>query len=220
MVADALEGLGDEDQLDVGGGHLGGVAGLAEEFLIVLAVQGVDLGVAGQHQASLGEVALDEAVDGQAQDFAGDDAFGRDMEEVLERTALGDDHGSLGDDGGLVGDTLEVMTDIAGGEQETDVAAHRAEERQVAHDFTVDALLELIDAVIHAADLEGQGVVAVLDGAEHEAGHVERTLAHQDQVVPELAEFVVEEALHGLWVLKISRIGPRCRPRSGPEKGS
>jgi len=53
-------------------------------------------------------------------------------------------------------------------------------------------------AMMHAADLQGQGVVALLDGAEDEAGHVERALAHQDEVVPELAEFVVEEALHGL----------------------
>ncbi len=142
------------------------------------------------------------------------------MEEVLERAALGDDHGALSDDRGLVGDTLEVVADVAGGEEQTDIAAHRAEERQVAHDFTVDALLELVDAVVHAADLERQGVVAVLDGAEHEASHVERALAHQDQVVPELAEFVVEEALHGLVCLEISRSDPRCRPRSGPASGS
>ena len=132
VVADALEGLGDEDQLDVGGGHLGDVAGLAEELFVVLAIQGADLGVTGQHQTGLGEVALDEAVDGQAQDFAGDDAFGRNVEQVLERAALGDDHGALGDDGGLVGDTLKVVADVAGGEEQTDVAAHRAEERQVA----------------------------------------------------------------------------------------
>ena len=112
------------------------------------------------------------------------------------------------------------MTDIPGGQQQADIAAHRAEERQVAHDFTVDALLKLVDAIIHTTHLQGQGVVAVLDGTEYEAGHIERALPHQDQVVPELAEFVVEETLHGGVYLEISRSDPRCRPRSGPATGS
>ena len=45
MIADAFEGLGDKDQLDVGGGHLGGIAGLTEELLVILAIKGVDFGV-------------------------------------------------------------------------------------------------------------------------------------------------------------------------------
>ena len=58
MIADALEGLGDEDQLDVGGGYLGGVSSLTEEFLVVLTIQGVDLSVTLQDQTGLGDVAF------------------------------------------------------------------------------------------------------------------------------------------------------------------
>ena len=55
----------------------------------------------------------------------------------------------------------------AGGEEEPHVAAHRPEERQVAHDLAVDALLELVDAVVHPPDLEGERVVPRFDRLKH-----------------------------------------------------
>ncbi|MEY4034269.1 MAG: hypothetical protein RL492_1463 [Verrucomicrobiota bacterium] len=116
------------------------------------------------------------------------------------------------------------MADVAGGQEQTDVAAHRAEEREVAHDFAVNALFEFVDAVVHAADLEGQGIVALLHRLEHHAGHVEGALAHEDEVIAELTEFVVEVALHVRVILErvtqLNRNGRRCRPRSGPGTGS
>ena len=62
----------------------------------------------------------------------------------------------------MPGTASSIARVTAGGEEEPHVAAHRPEERQVAHDLAVDALLELVDAVVHAANLEREGVVAGL----------------------------------------------------------
>ena len=235
VVADALVGLGDEDELDVRGGDARGVAGLPEQREVVLLVQAVDLPVVLQDGLGLAQVALDEAVHRGPQGGGGEATLLGDHQEVGERAPAGDGQRAPGDARGLVGDALEVVADVARAEEQADVAAHRAEERQVAHDLAVDALLEVVHPVVHPADLEGQLVVALLEGLEREAGHVEGALAHQDEVVAELAELLMEETLHGEeggglggedreegagFEGGISRSDRRCRPRSGDARGS
>ena len=192
MVADALDVLGDEQEMrrrrDVARvfHHVG--QQLAEQAGIDL----VQLLVAVPHLDRLLDIARDIRIEHVSGHVARDRAHPRDLEDRPDRRHLRQRDRALGDVGRIVGDPFDVAGDAQRADDAAQVARHRLAQGQHADGLVVDLALDRIDLLVRLDDVRGQLGVALDDRLDRVGDLAFRQAAHAGDHVGQPLQLFVE----------------------------
>ncbi len=197
LDADALQVLGDEDDVDRHRGQARRAGQLRQLLADDLVLHVVELVVGFEHRPRVPRVHLREGVDGPAQHVRG--GQGQAHHQIRNRRGrlASEEIGALGEVPGQFAHPLEVGGDHLDADHLAEVVGHRSLEGQGAQHGLVDGEVEAIDLEVVDLDLPGQCPVPLPDGAQ---GLVEDRLGqppHAEQLVAEIVQDGVDDAGHG-----------------------
>ena len=201
VVADALEVLGDEDQLEGGEDDAGITHHVGEELAEDLVAVVVDLIVHGEDFLGELDVATHDGVERIADHFFGDFAHARKVHVRLHAGVAQDANGGLGDVDGLIADAFEVIVDARDREDQTEVGSHQLVEREELDDAVVDFELQFIDGVFFIEDAFGKLLVGVQDRVDRLVNGAFGEAAHPQEALFELVQIFFKVAFHDVFSL-------------------
>ena len=197
VVADALEILGDENELERGEDDGGIFHHIGKELAEELVAQAIHLIVALHDAAGEFLVAADQGVEAIAHHAFGKLAHAREIHVGLHLRMAQHAHGGLGDIDGLVADALEIAIDARDGEEKAQVGGHGLLEREEALDAFVNFNLHFIDGVFFVEDGFGEGFFGVEDGVDGLMDGALGEAAHPEKALLQFFEIVFKMAFHG-----------------------
>src|SRR5207249_507448 len=125
VVADALEVLGDEDELERGKDDAGITHHVGKQFTENLVAVVVHLIVGGQDALRELDVAADDGVESVANHFLDEFAHTREIDVGLDARVAEDAEGALRDVDSLIADALEIVVDTRNRQDEAEISGHQ-----------------------------------------------------------------------------------------------
>ena len=139
----------------------------------------------------------DEGVHRVAELLEGEVAHAGNVEEFVHLAEFGEAAGALGDAGGFVAGAFEFVVGLHGDGHQAHVVGDGLAQGDVAHALGVDEDFEAVNLVVEGDDLAGHGHIVGEEGLHGEADGINRALAHEDEVLAQVFEFVMKIAFHG-----------------------
>jgi hypothetical protein len=145
VVADALNVLGNENQLECSEHDSGILHHVSEQLAEHLVAEAIHLVVAYENTASQLDIALDERVEAISHHAFRNFAHSGQIHVRLDLGMAKNAQGGLGDINGLIADSLQIAIDAADRENETKILSHGLLKGQQALDAIVDLDLHFVD---------------------------------------------------------------------------
>src|SRR6185437_5292755 len=193
VVADALQILGDQDELEGRKDDCGIFHHVGEEFAENLIAEMIDFVVANEDRFRKISIAMDQGIQAVANHAFGKLAHARQIDIWFDLRMAQNAQGGLRDIDGLVADALKVVVDARSRKDEAQVDGHGLLQRDKLHHAVVDFDLHFIDDFFFVKDARGErfvflkhGLHGLMDGALGEPGHPKQALLQFFQIVIEM----------------------------------